>query len=167
MENEEKTSNAGAPSKYQTEFEEQVFKLCLLGATDKHIADFFGVCEATINNWKHEYPKFLESIRNGKERADIEIANALYHRAKGCSIKTQKAIKVKIDQYQEKVEVVDLEEAYPPDPVCIKYFMNNRNPDRWKDKTTHEQTGPGGGPIDNKITIEFVKKEHSADVENS
>lgn len=153
---EEKKSNAGAPTKYKPEYCEQVFKLCLLGAIDKQIADFFEVCEDTIYEWKNKHQEFSEAIKDGKSRADVEIANALYHRAKGCTVNTQKAIKIKTGQHQEKVEVVDLEESYPPDPICIKYFMNNRNPDRWKDRKTEEQTGPNGGPIENQLTVKFV-----------
>lgn len=34
---------AGRPTKYKKEYDDQAFKLCLLGATDKEIADFFEV----------------------------------------------------------------------------------------------------------------------------
>jgi hypothetical protein len=43
---------AGRPTKYQPEFAEQAYKLCLLGATDPEMADFFEVCVATVQNWK-------------------------------------------------------------------------------------------------------------------
>jgi hypothetical protein len=113
----------------------------LLGATDKEIADFFNISEATVNNWKLEHPRFLESIRKGKQHADMEIAKSLYDRAKGCTVLTQQAFKVKKGTNNEEVEVVDVMETYPPDPVCIKYFLNNRRPDRWKDKTEIEHSG--------------------------
>src|SRR5690349_3100232 len=73
----------GRPSSYRVEFADQAMKLCLLGYTDKELADFFGVCEATVNNWKHDYPAFLESIRQGKDVADAEVAHSLYRKAKG------------------------------------------------------------------------------------
>jgi hypothetical protein len=31
----------GRPTKYKEEYNEQAYKLCLLGATDKELADFF------------------------------------------------------------------------------------------------------------------------------
>ncbi|TRB81349.1 helix-turn-helix domain-containing protein, partial [Mannheimia haemolytica] len=73
----------GQPTKYKPEYVTQVEKLCLLGATDKDIADFFEVAESTINNWKIEYPEFLESIKKGKLLADANVANSLYKRALG------------------------------------------------------------------------------------
>lgn len=81
---EEKKEN-GRPAKYKEEYDEQVRKLCLLGATDKELADFFNVCEATINNWKNKHPSFLESIKKGKHVADATVAEKLFHRATGYS----------------------------------------------------------------------------------
>ena len=39
---------AGRPSSFKTEYIEQAYKLCLLGATDKQMCDFFGVNEKTF-----------------------------------------------------------------------------------------------------------------------
>jgi len=47
-----KKQKEGRPTKYLSEYNEQVEKLCKLGATDKQLADFFNVTEKTINNWK-------------------------------------------------------------------------------------------------------------------
>jgi hypothetical protein len=67
------------------EYDEQARKLCLLGATDAELADFFGVSEQTLNTWKKVHPKFLESMNRGKIIADAEVAEKLYHRACGYS----------------------------------------------------------------------------------
>ena len=72
----------GQPTSYKADYADQAKRLCLLGYTDKELAGFFKVCEATINNWKHEYPKFLESIKEGKEDADCEVVESLYKKAK-------------------------------------------------------------------------------------
>ena len=65
---------------YKTEYVKQVYKLCLLGATDKDIADFFEVSERTINTWKKAVPEFLQSIKKGKAIADAEVASRLFDR---------------------------------------------------------------------------------------
>ena len=56
----------GRKSEYRIEFSDQALKLCLLGATDKELAEFFSVTEQTLNKWKKDYPEFLESLK--KER---------------------------------------------------------------------------------------------------
>ena len=44
--------DSGRPTKYKDEYCEQAYKLCLLGATDKEMADFFQVSLSTLNLWK-------------------------------------------------------------------------------------------------------------------
>ena len=56
----------GRKSEYRIEFSDQALKLCLLGATDKELAEFFSVSEQTLNKWKKDYPEFLESLKKGK-----------------------------------------------------------------------------------------------------
>ena len=42
----------GRPTDYKKEYDEQAYKLTLLGAVDTELANFFNVAEATIHNWK-------------------------------------------------------------------------------------------------------------------
>ena len=76
---------AGRPSDYRDEFPELAYKLCLLGAIDRELADFFEVSEQTINAWKEAHPEFLESLKRGKRYADANVADRLYRRATGYS----------------------------------------------------------------------------------
>ena len=61
----------GRPTDYRAEYAEQAEKLCLLGATDIQLADFFDVAESTIHLWKHTHPEFSESIKDGKENVKV------------------------------------------------------------------------------------------------
>ena len=117
------------PSKYKEEYAEQAYKLCLLGATDKDMADFFGVEESTINNWKKTKDGFLESLKSGKIMADAEVANSLYNRAKGYD-------HVNTKEVMKDGEPITLEEHkhIPADPTSIIYWLKNRQPDKWRDK---------------------------------
>ena len=134
----DKETNAGRPTKYSEAYNQQVYKLCLLGATDAEIGDFFEVTETTINNWKIEHPEFFESIKKGKRQADVEIADALFNKAKGFTVKTQKAFKLKEsingEGSTEKIEIVEVEETFPPDTTAIIFWLKNRQPQKWRDK---------------------------------
>ncbi|EAX47547.1 conserved hypothetical protein [Thermosinus carboxydivorans Nor1] len=132
----------GRPTEYKAEYAEQAYKLCLLGATDKEIADFFGVNEKTLNNWKQKHPDFLQSLKEGKEEADAKVAKSLYHRALGYSHEA-----VKIMQYEGEVIQVPYIEHYPPDTTACIFWLKNRQPKLWRDKVEQEITGPDGGPI--------------------
>ncbi|HFK5582146.1 TPA: terminase [Elizabethkingia anophelis] len=126
----------GAPTKYLEVYNDQVYKLCLLGATDKEISDFFNVCEATINNWKNEHPSFLESIKAGKQIADYNVANRLYQRALGFEHDSEE---IKI--VEGSIERVPIKKIYPPDPTSAIFWLKNRQPAKWRDKQEVEQSG--------------------------
>jgi len=120
---------AGQPTKYKVEYNEQVEKLCKLGATDKEIGDFFDVCEATINNWKKVSPEFLESIKRGKLIADMNVADSLYKRATG-----YEHDEVHISSYQGEITKTDIVKHYAPDTAAIMAWLNNRRPDQFRSK---------------------------------
>lgn len=137
-------NEGGRPTKYKEEYAEQAYKLCLLGFTDEDLASYFEVNEDTINEWKKVHEEFSVSVTNGKGKADAEIANSLYERAKGCKITVQQAIKVttkKIEQISQKIEqteeieVVDLIHEVPPDTTAAKFWLMNRQPAKWREKT--------------------------------
>lgn len=117
----------GRPTKYKPEYCEQAYKLCLLGATDKEMAGFFGVEEKTINNWKHEYPEFLQSLKEGKIKADADVANSLYHRALGYEHDD-----IHFSAYEGKVTQTEYTKHYPPDTAAAFIWLKNRA--GWKDK---------------------------------
>lgn len=119
----------GRPSSYKPEFAQQAEKLALLGATDKQLAEFFGFSEQTINAWKKEFPEFLESLKKGKMEADAEIAQALFHRAKGYSHKA-----VKFFVIDKRVVAQEYTEHYPPDTAAAFIWLKNRQPDIWREK---------------------------------
>ncbi len=146
---------AGRPTDYNPEkMPKQANKACLLGATDKELADFFEVCEATINNWKKDHPEFLESIRKGKEIADAKVAKSLYERANGYSHP-----EVHISNYQGTITQTDLTKHYPPETTAAIFWLKNRQPSKWRDRK--EVTGADGGPIDMKWTVEVVEPGHT------
>lgn len=128
----------GRPSKYQPEYAEQARKLCLLGATDVELGDFFEVCVATINNWKNEHPGFLESIRAGKVKADAEVADSLYKRATGEEVQLEKVVKRDDGSY----EAIRYKSYIPGDPSAAYKWLLNRRSQNWSDKqhVAHEGT---------------------------
>jgi len=139
----------GRPTDYKPEYDEQSFKLCLLGATDVQLADFFHTSEQTINAWKQAQPKFLEAIKAGKDQADAEVAKSLYHRALGYEHDEDK-----IFNDNGNPMIVPTIRHYPPDPTACIFWLKNRKPENWREKQEHTLSNPDGGPV--KILVEFV-----------
>lgn len=128
----------GSPTKYKAEYAEQVYKLCLLGATDVDIADFFGVVEKTVNNWKTTHSDFLQSIKRGKILADSNVADRLYQRALGFEHDSEE-IKV----VEGSIERVKIRKIYAPDPTSAIFWLKNRQSKMWRDKQEIDHTTAG------------------------
>jgi hypothetical protein len=126
----------GRPTDYKSIYNKQVQKLCLLGATDKRIANFFEISTGTLDKWKKKYPQFISSIKEGREIADAKVADSLYNRALGYSHKTSKVVIV-----NKEVRVVDYVERFPPDSTAAIFWLKNRDKDNWREKHEHAISG--------------------------
>lgn len=120
----------GRPSKFKPEFCEQGAKLCKLGATDREMAEFFKVSEATFHLWKSVHPEFSESLKLAKEEADNRVEQSLYRRALGYSHDA-----VHVSNYQGEVTLTPIVEHFPPDTTACIFWLKNRKPGEWRDKT--------------------------------
>ena len=127
---------AGRPTDYREEYAGQAEKLCLLGATDMQLADFFGVSEQTINAWKHSFPKFLESLKVGKKNADNAVVRSLYRKAVGYEYESEKIFCV-----DGQVVRAATREIVPPSDTAMIFWLKNRQPKEWRDKTETEHSG--------------------------
>lgn len=131
-------AKAGRPSDYKPEFADQARKLCLIGATDFELADFFDVCERTVYRWKHTHEDFAEALTVGKEAADERVKRALYQRAVGYTVPAEKVF-----QFQGEVVRAETREHVPADPGAAMNWLKNRQPAEWRDK--HEIEHSVGG----------------------
>lgn len=124
----------GRPTNYDPAYVEQAAKLCALGATDDELADFFDVHRSTIYRWKLEYPEFCDSIKSAKEVADERVERSLYQKATGYDFTEEQAIKIKLEQYKEEVEVVEVRKHSPADTTAAIFWLKNRRSGAWRDK---------------------------------
>jgi len=120
--------SAGRPTKYDPSYNEQAYKLCLLGFTDAELASFFEVHEDTINEWKVVHEAFSVSVNRGKAIADAEVAASFHKRAVGYSFEE------KTYEGGELTKTVEKEMA--PDPGAALNWLKNRQPSKWRDKMT-------------------------------
>ena len=147
-------SVAGRPVKFDPAMCPQVERLCRLGATDRDIAEFFGVTERTVNRWKLEFPDFRQSLKEGKTAADVEVANSLFRRAIGYSYPAVKILVAK----NGAVTKVPYERHVPPDVTACIFWLKNRARSNWRDRVEQEVTGVDGGPVkvENSISVTMI-----------
>ena len=82
------------------------------------------------------------------------VEEALYRRARGYKVKLKKSFKIKVVEYDpdtgKKVrEGEDLKDGFeevhiPADVRVCAYYLNNRDPARWREHPKEEETGAVG-----------------------
>lgn len=134
----------GRPTRYKKEYVELAYNYALLGGTNEQIAKFFGVSIETLRKWMHRHKEFVAALKRGKEQADAEVSQSLFHRAKGYSHPD-----VKIMQYEGKVIEVPIMKHHPPDVTACIFWLKNRQPAIWRDKQNieHKHEFPGIQPM--------------------
>lgn len=120
---------AGRPSKYDEKLNKRVEKFCKLGATDKELADFLEITESTLNEWKKKYTELSESIKRGKDLADMNVVNSLYKKAIGFKKKA-----VKIFQAGGTAFEHEYNQYFPPDVTAQIFWLKNRRKTVWADR---------------------------------
>ena len=152
---------AGRPSAYKPEFAKQAKKLCLLGQTDKELADFFEVNVRTIYRWQGDHPEFCQALKAGKEVADARVERSLFQKAVGYE---QDAVKIFMPGGATEPVYAPYVEKIAPDTTAGIFWLKNRNPAAWRDRVAHEHTGRDGAPIETKtsVDLESLTKEQRA-----
>ena len=118
------------PEKWNDEYVRIAGAAAKLGATDRDVGEMLGVCERTIHYWKHEHADFAEALKVGKEAADERVVQSLYRRALGYS---HDAVKIMM---ADGVPIVEpFVEHYPPDTTAAIFWLKNRRPGEWRDKS--------------------------------
>lgn len=117
-------------SKYDTHVKpylDEIQGWAMSGLTDEQIADNLGIAASTIYEYKKKYPEFSEALKKGKDIADAQVVNALFKTATGFT-------------YYEDIatatgEVVQAQRYAKPNTTAQIFWLKNRQPDKWRDKT--------------------------------
>lgn len=131
----------GRPSSYKAEFSKQAEKLCLLGATDQELADFFEVDVRTIYRWKGDYPEFCQALKAGKEEADTRVERSLYQSAIGYE---QDEVKIFMPAGAEGPVYAPYRARVAPNVTAAIFWLKNRQPGSWRDR---QEDSPGGDDV--------------------
>ena len=99
------------------------------GAIERDIAKKLGVSESTFSGYKHAHQELMETLTVNKEVADARVESALYKRAIGYEY-TETCTEDGPDGVKIKTTVKQV----APDVTAQIYWLNNRRPDRWRNK---------------------------------
>jgi len=153
----------GRPSPYKVDFVDQAYHLARLGATDVDLGKAFKVTVSTVRLWKKNHPAFSVALKRGKDDHDTEIIEgSLRSRATGYDCIETKVFNDKGNGIITK----DVTKHYPPDVTAIIFWLQNRQPERWRDKRykEHDESAPDSRP--SKQDLENAKKAIEKQLDN-
>jgi hypothetical protein len=133
---EKKKHPGGRPTKFSKEVQDLTAMFSRKGFTDEEMAKALRVTRQTFDNWKKKFPKFFASLKDWKHEADSKVERSLYERAFGYTHPETKVFCNNGEIITEKVV-----RHYPPDPTSMIFWLKNRQPDKWRDKTNIEHSG--------------------------
>ncbi len=141
----------GRPTKYRKDFPERAFKLWAKGATDVEVCKALKVSHETLDQFKKRHPEFLAAKVRAKGIADELVEYSLFKRATGFI-----APDCHVSQWDGAITITDLEKHYPPDTQAIVFWLKNRKPKEWRDRTElHVMEEIAGVPAD---VVEGLRK---------
>jgi len=108
------------------------------GFTSKELAEFLGVNDRTVSEWQRKDPVFKEIIRKAKSIADTYVEKALYKKAIGFEHKTEEFSK---DRKTGEITVVEVMKYFAPETLACIFWLKNRKPAEWKDRSPNEYNG--------------------------
>ncbi len=146
----------------------QAEMLCERGATDREIAEFFGIQPSTFYYWRNSHPEFAAAMQVGKEIADDRVERSLYNRAVGYSYDSVKVMAVATGGGGgSRIEEVAVVEHVPPDVKAAIRWLEARRPKVWRRSLA--LTGAEGGAIelrDSDKDFTGLDKEELGDLRN-
>ena len=123
-------------SKYETDVKPRLVEIEAWkrdGLTDGQIYTNLGISKQSFYKYKEKYVDFFDSLKKGKEVADIEVENALFKRAIG--YKYKEVIKeVKEIDGKKSTYVKEVIKEMPGDVGAQIFWLKNRKSSKWKDK---------------------------------
>lgn len=137
---------------YEPRFAEMAGIMCRMGATLADLADVFGVSVRTVTNWGIAIPEFKKALDIGRKAADDAVERRLYERATGYSYQSEKIFLGK----DGEVMRVPITEHVPPDTTAMIFWLKNRRPDEWRDRT--EKKTEKRSITEIKVTFEHVER---------
>lgn len=137
-------------SKYDPKYCDLALQLLPEGLTDEEFSECIGVSRATLFNWAKRYPEFKEAMRQGKRPANKLVEAAVLRNAIGydyeekeyglCEVmvKDRKTGELKPSKRMRLIRKIV--KHHPGNPTDRKFYLINRDPERWKDKQDHDHS---------------------------
>jgi transposase len=124
----------GTMKKYRRTYNRPAYVMASeAGMTNDQMAKAFGISLGTFERWMREHPHFANAVRSGRDAWDSKTAEeSLKKRIMGMDVIEETS--EYDDETGQMVLTKRVKKYLAPDVAAIRIWLNNRDPDRWKDK---------------------------------
>lgn len=125
----------GRPSKYDTEVKphlKEIEEAVKAGATDKEIAEAFGISESSIYKYKKEKVEFSQAFTRGRKQIVFKIKGALLKKALGFEYEEEKRVGRKDKNGENIVLVEKYKRQCLPSETAAAMLLRNYD-ETWRD----------------------------------
>ena len=125
----------GRPSRYDAEIKPHLTEIenaVKSGATDKEIADAFGMSVSSIYEYKRKHKEFLNAFVRGRARVVFEIKAALLKKALGFEYQEEKVIARKDKDGEDIVQIEQYKRYCAPSETAAAMLLRNYD-ENWRD----------------------------------
>lgn len=111
------------------------------GLTDQEIAEKIGINRDTLYTWIKKYPDISDSLKIGKEDADLAVENALFKSACGYDYEeVTEELKWDHKSQSYKMMVTKRQKKHMPASQTAQIFwLKNRRAEAWRDKNDNSK----------------------------
>lgn len=113
------------------------------GLSDEETAERIGISLSTLYDWKKKHKKIADALAAGRTAADTKVESSLFKRAVGYrydEITVEEKLNPKTGE-TEKVSTKTVTKEMQPDTSALIFWLKNRKPDIWRDKSEQKHTG--------------------------
>ncbi len=135
-------SKMGRPDKYDPAFCNIVKNLYLMIPNIKveEVAELLGISVKTYYNWQEKYSAFEQSVNEGKVGTDLKAIENLADMVTGYEI-------VEVHINKTTGDEIEVRRQSKPDLAAIRYWLNNRRSENWRERRDNNVTHDLGDPF--------------------
>ena len=133
-------SRSGRKSRYDPEITPKLAEqYAKEGYLDKQIAERLGISPQTFCVWLNRYSELRESLKRGRELANVELKQAMLKTASGYDVvEEETTVILDKDKQPKGYRKVNRKRHIPPNPTMQIFLAKNRMPDEFRDVNRHE-----------------------------
>ncbi len=112
------------------------------GLTDEELAKAMNISRDTLYTWRKTHSDISDALTRGRAGAREQILNSLYKKATGFSVMVKVPMRRRTLDGDDRIEIVEKEEYYPPDERAARLWLNADERRRLRDD---KDDAPDGG----------------------